>query len=140
MLVNKVSFCFLQCRIGLMVDTLIVWTEPQTNLDIALSFQDPDGCEDIWSFVCDVQRHLNNLPSKLYWSLDNVMLIKGDADHLSVSSEKFSLSPVVGPGATEHARTHWVPLTLANIKSVTYYPARCDADQKGPTDLSPDAS
>jgi protein phosphatase-4 regulatory subunit 3 len=47
------------------VDTLIVWTEPQTNLDIALSFQDPDGCEDIWSFVCDVQRHLNNLPSKL---------------------------------------------------------------------------
>jgi len=48
----------------LMIDTLIVWTEPQSNLDIALSFQDPDGCEDIWSFVCDVQRHLNNLPSK----------------------------------------------------------------------------
>jgi protein phosphatase-4 regulatory subunit 3 len=45
--------------------TLIVWTEPQSNLDIALSFQDPDGCEDIWSFIGDVQRHLNNLPSKL---------------------------------------------------------------------------
>ena len=45
--------------------------------------------------------------------------MKGDADHGSVSSEKFSLSPVVGPGASDHARTHWVPLTLANIKSAT---------------------
>jgi hypothetical protein len=47
------------------VDTLIVWTEPTTNLDIALSFQDGDGCEDIWQFICEVQKHLNNLPSML---------------------------------------------------------------------------
>lgn len=53
------------------LDTLIVWTEPTSNLDIALSFQDPDGCEDIWSFVCDVQRHLNNLPSESYHSHDS---------------------------------------------------------------------
>lgn len=45
-------------------DTLIVWTEPLTNLDIALSFQDADGCDDIWQFICEVQRHLNNLPSE----------------------------------------------------------------------------
>jgi hypothetical protein len=45
-------------------DTLIVWTEPTTNLDIALSFQDGDGCEDIWQFICEVQKHLNNLPSE----------------------------------------------------------------------------
>lgn len=45
-------------------DTLIVWTEPHTNLDIALSFQDAEGCDDIWGFICEVQRHLNNLPSE----------------------------------------------------------------------------
>ena len=43
-------------------DTLIVWTEPATNLDIALSFQDADCCQDIWDFICEVQRHLNTLP------------------------------------------------------------------------------
>lgn len=47
---------------GLTTDTLIVWTEPTTNLDIALSFQDAEGCEDIWQFIGEVQRHLNNLP------------------------------------------------------------------------------
>lgn len=28
-------------------DTLIVWTEDD-NRDLALSFQDPAGCEEIW--------------------------------------------------------------------------------------------
>ena len=49
----------------LMADTLIVWTEPSTTLDIALSFQDAEGCEDIWQFIAEVQRHLNNLPGEL---------------------------------------------------------------------------
>jgi protein phosphatase-4 regulatory subunit 3 len=47
-------------------DTLIVWTEPSTTLDIALSFQDAEGCEDIWQFIAEVQRHLNNLPGGLF--------------------------------------------------------------------------
>ena len=45
-------------------DTLIVWTEPRTGLDIALSFQDAEGCEDIWQFITEVQRHLANLPGE----------------------------------------------------------------------------
>lgn len=45
------------------VDTLIVWTDP-SGLDIALSFQDAEGCEDIWQFIMEVQRHLNNQPSR----------------------------------------------------------------------------
>jgi protein phosphatase-4 regulatory subunit 3 len=45
-------------------DTLIVWTEPN-GLDVALSFQDADGCEDIWNFILEVQRHLNNMPGEL---------------------------------------------------------------------------
>lgn len=41
-------------------ETLIVWTDQATQLDIALSFQDPSGCEDIWQFINEVQKHLNN--------------------------------------------------------------------------------
>ena len=46
-----------------------MWTDPN-GLDIALSFQDAEGCEDIWQFIIEVQRHLNNLPSMSYpqWS------------------------------------------------------------------------
>lgn len=29
-------------------ETLIVWTEPQTGVDMALSFQEADGCAQIW--------------------------------------------------------------------------------------------
>ncbi|KAL6307189.1 component of IIS longevity pathway SMK-1-domain-containing protein [Sparassis latifolia] len=40
-------------------DTLIVWTEPDGN-DYALSFQDPDGCAEVWQFIQEVQRHMNS--------------------------------------------------------------------------------
>lgn len=39
-------------------DTLIVWTEPD-GTDYALSFQDPEGCAEVWHFIQEVQRHLN---------------------------------------------------------------------------------
>ncbi|KAF8897883.1 component of IIS longevity pathway SMK-1-domain-containing protein [Infundibulicybe gibba] len=39
-------------------DTLIVWTEPD-GVDYALSFQDPEGCAEVWSFILEVQRHMN---------------------------------------------------------------------------------
>ncbi|KAG8933667.1 Platinum sensitivity protein [Tulasnella sp. 417] len=37
-------------------ETLIVWTEPD-GTDYALSFQDVDGCAEIWDFIIEVQRH-----------------------------------------------------------------------------------
>jgi protein phosphatase 4 regulatory subunit 3 len=40
------------------LDTLIVWTEPD-GVDYALSFQDPEGCSEVWNFIIEVQRHLN---------------------------------------------------------------------------------
>lgn len=30
------------------IETLIVWTEPSTGIDMALSFQEADGCAQIW--------------------------------------------------------------------------------------------
>lgn len=39
-------------------DTLIVWTEPTTNIDMALSFQESDGCATIWKFISNIQQQL----------------------------------------------------------------------------------
>ncbi|KAL3480428.1 component of IIS longevity pathway SMK-1-domain-containing protein [Aspergillus californicus] len=41
-------------------DTLIVWTEP-SQTDMALSFQEAEGCAVIWNFVTSVQQHLLTL-------------------------------------------------------------------------------
>jgi len=38
-------------------DTLIVWTE-SNGVDMALSFQEADGCAGIWEFVSDIQSRL----------------------------------------------------------------------------------
>lgn len=42
----------------LSVDTLIVWTEPD-GVDYALSFQEPEGCAEVWNFIQEVQRHMS---------------------------------------------------------------------------------
>ncbi|KAG6019788.1 hypothetical protein E4U41_003077, partial [Claviceps citrina] len=39
-------------------ETLIVWQEPGTGLDMALSFQEAEGCALIWRFVNNVQQTL----------------------------------------------------------------------------------
>ncbi|KAG2416154.1 hypothetical protein HFD88_007347 [Aspergillus terreus] len=39
-------------------ETLIVWTEPN-GTDMALSFQEAEGCAVIWNFVNSVQQHLS---------------------------------------------------------------------------------
>ncbi|KAF2852724.1 DUF625-domain-containing protein [Plenodomus tracheiphilus IPT5] len=41
-------------------DTLIVWTE-QNGTDMALSFQEPEGCANIWDFVNTIQSQLQSL-------------------------------------------------------------------------------
>lgn len=46
---------YIQLLMGL-AETLIVWTEPQTGIDMALSFQEADGCAQIWFVMpCRVQ-------------------------------------------------------------------------------------
>ncbi|KAK6540890.1 Platinum sensitivity protein [Orbilia ellipsospora] len=43
-------------------ETLIVWTEPN-GTDMALSFQEPEGCAAIWDFVNHVQNRIMSLSS-----------------------------------------------------------------------------
>lgn len=47
-------------RLAYASGTLIVWTDHTTQQDIALSFQDVEGCDDIWQFIVEVQKHLSN--------------------------------------------------------------------------------
>ncbi|KAK8844620.1 hypothetical protein IAR55_006467 [Kwoniella newhampshirensis] len=91
---------------GKQQETLIVWTEPASGMDIALSFQDAEGCDDIWQFICEVQKHLNNMPSE------------ADAQ-IPSSSSPISASPMLGVGpsmAVADSRVSWQVPTLANIK------------------------
>ncbi|CAG9936940.1 unnamed protein product [Clonostachys rosea f. rosea IK726] len=41
-------------------DTLIVWQEPRTGVDMALSFQEAEGCAIIWRFVSSIQQTFHN--------------------------------------------------------------------------------
>ncbi|KAI0966827.1 component of IIS longevity pathway SMK-1-domain-containing protein [Xylaria arbuscula] len=40
-------------------DTLIVWTEPTSGVDMALSFQEAEGCAMIWKFINSIQQQYN---------------------------------------------------------------------------------
>ncbi|KAJ3481599.1 hypothetical protein NLG97_g7783 [Lecanicillium saksenae] len=41
-------------------ETLIVWQEPGSGVDMALSFQEAEGCAMIWRFVNNVQQTFHN--------------------------------------------------------------------------------
>ena len=41
----------------LALETLIVWTEPD-GVDYALSFQEAEGCAEVWNFIAEVQQHM----------------------------------------------------------------------------------
>lgn len=41
----------------LVLETLIVWTEPD-GVDYALSFQEAEGCAEVWNFIAEVQQHM----------------------------------------------------------------------------------
>ncbi|OXH35304.1 nuclear protein [Cryptococcus neoformans] len=89
---------------GKQQDTLIVWTDPESKLDIALSFQDADGCEDTWQFICEVQKHLISVE---------------DETQMPSSSSPIGGSPMMVANAhmvnAEH-KLPWQPPTLANIR------------------------
>lgn len=81
-------------------DTLIVWTEPD-GTDFALSFQDVEGCAEVWDFIVEVQRHLNaNRGTR--WSSDDFDVSTSDQ-----SDELFSSSPIVsGSGPRPFTSIH----------------------------------
>lgn len=102
-------------------DTLIVWTEPASGQDIALSFQDAEGCEDIWTFITEVQKHLSLMTGQSRVRRCREALMGTEAESRPMVD---SSSPVAPAGALSvgvengEARATWQPPTLANIKWV----------------------
>ncbi|KAF1829273.1 DUF625-domain-containing protein [Decorospora gaudefroyi] len=62
-------------------DTLIVWTE-QNGTDMALSFQEPEGCASIWDFVNDVQSRLQALAQDDIDPISPILLPSPDLGNL----------------------------------------------------------
>ncbi|GMK58191.1 hypothetical protein CspeluHIS016_0502230 [Cutaneotrichosporon spelunceum] len=81
-------------------ETLIVWTDQATQLDIALSFQDASGCEGIWQFINEVQKHLSNQ--------------LGDDSKMGMVSSSSPMEP--SPILASSAAMAWSQPSLANIK------------------------
>ncbi|KAI1394120.1 DUF625-domain-containing protein [Hypoxylon trugodes] len=42
-------------------ETLIVWTEPTSGVDMALSFQEAEGCAMIWKFINGIQQQYHSV-------------------------------------------------------------------------------
>ncbi|KAI8965790.1 DUF625-domain-containing protein [Daldinia sp. FL1419] len=42
-------------------ETLIVWTEPTNGVDMALSFQEAEGCAMIWKFIDSIQQQYQSV-------------------------------------------------------------------------------
>lgn len=52
--VESVELCGWVCAFLYPQDTLIVWSEAD-NYDLALSFQEKAGCDEIWEKICQAR-------------------------------------------------------------------------------------
>ncbi|CAI4225101.1 unnamed protein product [Auanema sp. JU1783] len=68
-------------------ETLIVWSESET-CDLALSFQEKSGCEEIWAKICEVQGRDPGDPEGGFDELDEGELSEGS------SSGRVTLPPI----------------------------------------------
>ncbi|KAJ5089144.1 hypothetical protein N7532_007828 [Penicillium argentinense] len=67
-------------------DTLIVWTE-RSGTDMALSFQEAEGCAVIWDFVNTVQQQLLNLAAAGECTVEQVEYVSVDPELLLTGSD-----------------------------------------------------
>ncbi|KAK5982728.1 Serine/threonine-protein phosphatase 4 regulatory subunit 3 [Trichostrongylus colubriformis] len=65
-------------------ETLIVWSESDT-CDLALSFQEKSGCEEIWAKICEVQGRDPGDADGGYDEMDDGELSEGSSNALSTT-------------------------------------------------------
>ncbi|TIA91402.1 hypothetical protein E3P99_01069 [Wallemia hederae] len=68
-------------------DTLIVWTESD-GTDCALSFQEADGCLEMWDFISQVQRHVQKADDYPYIIDSPVQRRRSSSRQLNLPPEK----------------------------------------------------
>ena len=52
------------CCLTLRAETILSWNEPDTGIDYALSFQEPDGCTELWEQIRSLQGRLSDEPAR----------------------------------------------------------------------------
>eukprot|EP01116_Phalansterium_solitarium_P024266 TRINITY_DN8844_c0_g1_i1.p1 TRINITY_DN8844_c0_g1~~TRINITY_DN8844_c0_g1_i1.p1 ORF type:complete len:833 (+),score=278.06 TRINITY_DN8844_c0_g1_i1:150-2648(+) len=79
-------------------DTLIVWNDPETDADLALSFQEAAGCKEIWDQIKEAQmsRRLKDGDDSIDESNGSLSGSERDPDEL----ERMSLDAIKLPAAT----------------------------------------
>ena len=55
-------------------ETLIVWSEGD-NFDLALSFQEKAGCDEIWEKICSVSWMRSSVQSKCHLLVHSMMAV-----------------------------------------------------------------
>ncbi|PRP84443.1 hypothetical protein PROFUN_08028 [Planoprotostelium fungivorum] len=50
------SKIFMEDIYQMQADSLIVWNDPESDMDLALSFQESTGCKEVWDQICSVQK------------------------------------------------------------------------------------
>jgi hypothetical protein len=99
------------------VDTLIVWQEPDGK-DYALSFQDLEGCSEVWDFIQEVRKHLRSLGSSVLSSptwghrkLNDAQMTQGRPHRTQ------STPPQVAYTLASSPRLRWPTFATSNARS-----------------------
>jgi len=76
-------------------ETILSWNEPDTGIDYALSFQEPDGCTELWEQIRSLQGRLSDEPArewaeKLHPAAAGLIL---DADTVAGGGEQVPVLP-----------------------------------------------
>lgn len=69
-------------------ETLIVWSETEV-MDLALSFQEKTGCEELWQKICEVQGRDPGDPDATFDDGDD-----SDAGEMTSAASRLSLPPI----------------------------------------------
>lgn len=74
-------------------ETLIVWSESDT-CDLALSFQEKTGCEEIWAKICEVQGRDPGDPDAGFDEMDDGDLSEGSTAGAAGTNGRIVLPPI----------------------------------------------
>ncbi|CAH6721180.1 serine/threonine-protein phosphatase 4 regulatory subunit 3 [[Candida] jaroonii] len=101
-------------------DTLIVWTDHEGN-DIALSFQETEGCADLCEFIIDVQRENYSPEISLYYVIPNTSL---DDNGGSSDITQLVAGPITYPPTPSMTNLEEI-LEIINQCSTSVYTRNC---------------
>jgi len=98
-------------------DTLIVWQEPDGK-DYALSFQDLEGCSEVWDFIQEVRKHLKSLgssvlslPTSTHTNLNYAQMIQARPHHTQSTPQQVAYTLV------SFLRLRWPTFATSNAHS-----------------------